>query len=106
MVNGAYWIAYDDTQSVALKARYVQGWLSKSTLVIGYEIFSCRYSLFEDLAGVMVWSIDQDDFRGLYSITNEPYPMMRSINEALQSGESYDPMSEATCGTANMCQLP
>ena len=62
-----------------------------------------RYSLYEDLAGVMVWSYDQDDFRGLYPLSDGPYPMMRSINEALEAGESFDPMEEPTCGTADMC---
>ena len=52
---------------------------------------------------MMVWSYDQDDFRGLYPLSNGPYPMMRSINEALQAGESFDPMEERTCGTADMC---
>ena len=40
-VNGPYWIGYDDVNSIALKAQFVN---------------------FQGVAGAMIWSMDTDDF--------------------------------------------
>ena len=54
-----------------------------------------------NLAGVMIWTIEQHDFLGRYS--SRPYPLINTINEVLQSGETYMP---GTCsGTAPMCDI-
>ena len=55
-----------------------------------------------NLAGVMIWTIEQDDFLGLYS--DRPYPMMNLINEVLESGETYVP-SGICSGSAPMCTI-
>ena len=41
--NGPYWIGYDNEESMAVKAKFIN---------------------FLDIAGAMVWSIDTDDFKG------------------------------------------
>ncbi len=50
--NGPYWIGYDDPESFAVKARFIN---------------------FLDIRGAMVWSMDTDDFSGRYGTK---YPMM------------------------------
>ncbi len=51
--NGEYWIGYDDVDSFALKAKFIN---------------------FLDIAGGMVWSIDTDDFHGDFH--DKPFPML------------------------------
>ena len=60
MHNGPYWIGYDDEASLAIKAEFVNH--------LG-------------IAGAFVWSIDTDDFNGENS--DEPFPLMKTINRAL-----------------------
>ena len=60
MHNGPYWIGYDDEASLAIKAEFANH--------LG-------------LAGAFVWSIDTDDFNGENS--DEPFPLMKTINRAL-----------------------
>lgn len=62
-VHGREWISYDDANSLRIKVEY-----------------SKKYKL----AGVMVWSIDTDDFSGLCH--GEDFPLLRSINKALGRG--------------------
>ncbi|XP_059475812.1 probable chitinase 2 [Neocloeon triangulifer] len=68
-VNGDKWITYDNKKSVAKKA---------------------TYAIEEDLGGVMVWSIDTDDFRGDCSGDGGSgqeqrvyYPLVRAMNAAM-----------------------
>nr|CAH7760476.1 unnamed protein product [Callosobruchus chinensis] len=56
MYKGNQWIGFDDTRSIAKKVDYAKS---------------------ERLGGVMVWSLESDDFRGL-SGTN--YPLLRTAN--------------------------
>ena len=58
--NGPYWISYDDEQSVALKTKYAN---------------------FLGLAGSFGWSLETDDFDGLYH--DQPYPLLRVNSTSL-----------------------
>uniref|UniRef100_A0A1A9V627 chitinase n=1 Tax=Glossina austeni TaxID=7395 RepID=A0A1A9V627_GLOAU len=82
MVPYAYhdnqWVGYENEESIALKADYIMA---------------------EDLAGIMVWSIESDDFRGICS--SQRYPLLRLINNKmhgdlvldLQKDVNYEPLS-------------
>lgn len=52
------WVGYDDVTSVEEKVNYAKS---------------------KGLAGVMLWGIENDDFRGLYG---EKYPLLNAINKA------------------------
>lgn len=52
VVNGPYWLGYDDPESLAWKAKYVN---------------------FRQLAGAMVMSADTDDF----GASDEAYPLLK-----------------------------
>lgn len=54
VVNGPYWIGYDDEESLLYKTKFVN---------------------FLEIAGAMVWSIDTDDFNGDNS--DKPFPLLR-----------------------------
>ncbi|KAJ8962576.1 hypothetical protein NQ318_000969 [Aromia moschata] len=60
--KGDQWIGYDNVESIILKAEYAK-------------------SL--NLSGVMVWSIELEDFRGICGIKNT---LLNAINSALASG--------------------
>jgi len=78
--NGPYWISYDNEESVALKTKYAN---------------------FLGLAGSFGWSLETDDFDGLYH--DQPYPLLRKVNEILATGETYDPENPMCKGTAPIC---
>ncbi|XP_075167829.1 chitinase 8 [Haematobia irritans] len=59
------WVGFENEQSIALKVEYV---------------------VKEDLAGVMVWSIESDDFRG--TCGKQRYPLLTEINNILNGGIS------------------
>ena len=52
---------------------------------------------------MMTWSIETDDFMGLYS--DRPYPLLHAMNEILESGEIYDPSTNTQCGSGPMCDI-
>lgn len=60
MYGNNLWISYDDPVSVAKKTEFVN---------------------LKNLAGVMVWSLEQDDQTGACSSC--PFPLMRAINIAV-----------------------
>ena len=60
MFNDNKWVSYDNERSIRLKADFA------------WE---------KQLGGVMVWSIETDDFNGFCG--EEKYPMMRALNNAL-----------------------
>ncbi|XP_050091877.1 chitotriosidase-1-like [Anopheles aquasalis] len=57
--SGRQWMSYDDPESIADK---------------------CNYAVNRNLGGVMMWSIDMDDFRGNYG---RSYPLLKKVNECL-----------------------
>ncbi|XP_034652817.1 acidic mammalian chitinase [Drosophila subobscura] len=57
--QGDQWIGYDNPESIQLKMKLVES---------------------RNLGGVMMWSIETDDFRGL---CGESYPLLKTINRAL-----------------------
>ncbi|XP_071534026.1 probable chitinase 2 [Panulirus ornatus] len=62
MYRDNMWVGYDDNFSLSLKVAYAQS--------LG-------------LGGIMVWSIDTDDFTGTCAKNSIRFPMLRSINQAL-----------------------
>ncbi|XP_018570659.1 acidic mammalian chitinase-like [Anoplophora glabripennis] len=60
-VSGDQWVGYDDEKSIALKVEYANE---------------------KELGGIMVWSFDNDDFRGICG--SETYPLMRTIKRTLK----------------------
>ena len=58
------WVSYDDQESITIKA---------------------NYAFKKNLAGVMAWSIETDDFKGLCG--GATFPLLRSINHALHRQE-------------------
>jgi len=65
MFRGDQWLSYDNERSIQSKSEYA------------YD---------QGLAGVMVWSIDTDDFLGM---CNGPkFPLLRTINHALHMREA------------------
>jgi len=82
MVRGDRWVSYDDEHSVRLKAEFA---------------FDMK------LGGVMVWSVETDDFKGLCSNGTIKYPLLRTLNTALskkEKGEEPEP-EEETCDPEN-----
>ena len=69
--KGNQWVGYDDTISVEEKAKYV---MSKG------------------LGGIMLWSIETDDFNG---VCGDKYPLLRTINKVLKG---YIPPSASSHG--------
>jgi GH18 family chitinase len=64
------WIGYDDRLSIALKT---------------------NYAVQNGMAGVMVWTIETDDFRG--DCGHGPFPLLQTVNRVL---------SMAECGNADV----
>ncbi|CAF4641479.1 unnamed protein product [Rotaria sp. Silwood2] len=62
------WVGYDDLQSITVKVLYAK------TL---------------DLGGVMVWSLDQDDYTGLFCGQGQ-YPFVRRIHDILFSSDKHN----------------
>ncbi|XP_013106880.1 chitinase-3-like protein 1 [Stomoxys calcitrans] len=75
--NDRNWVGYENEKSIALKSEYV---------------------LKEDLAGIMVWSIESDDFRGTCSAMR--YPLLTLINNIL-NGSTYRPSQAMVMPPAN-----
>ncbi|KAJ8962572.1 hypothetical protein NQ318_000965, partial [Aromia moschata] len=59
-ISGDQWVGYEDVNSIQLKA---------------------EYAMSKNLAGMMVWAFDTDDFLGLCG--SENYPLLRTINRVL-----------------------
>jgi len=80
--RGDRWVSFDDEMSLEAKA---------------------NFAFDEGLAGVMVWSIDTDDFRG---VCGEKYPLLRSLNRALfrrDTGLSLKTEKDSDSGSVIYC---
>ena len=64
MYKQTKWVSYDNEESIRAKVHFA------------YD---------HDLAGVMTWSIDTDDFRGICG--GPHFPLLRTINHALYQAE-------------------
>ena len=62
------WVGYDDEEMAATKA---------------------EFALEKGLGGVMFWSIDNDDFRGL--CTGQPYPLIEAAKSVLSADTNEPP---------------
>lgn len=62
------WISYDDQESLRLKT---------------------QYALDKGLGGVMIWSIETDDFRGICN--QGRFPLLTAINQAWNGGSTSSP---------------
>ena len=82
MTNGPYWFSFETEPSIGLKAKLANHY---------------------GLAGMMVFSLDMDDFSAEY--TAKTYPLLRALNDALASGEAFDPEATPCFGDANVCPL-
>jgi len=69
MSRDTMWVSYDDDNSLGLKVAYA--------------------TQTQGLAGVMVWSVDTDDFRGNCGAGR--YPLLRAINRAIGAGPAAAP---------------
>ncbi len=67
MHKGLKWVSYDDARSIEAKSRFAVG---------------------SGAAGVMVWSIDTDDFRGNCGLREGRYPLLKTINRVLYEHEN------------------
>lgn len=81
------WVGYENAQSLKLKAAYVKE---------------------NNLGGIMIWSLESDDFRG--SCGGTKFPLLREINHVLfgkatPTGLVEEPhaLEEGTAGTAYRC---
>ncbi|XP_076749063.1 chitinase-3-like protein 1 [Xylocopa sonorina] len=74
--NGNQWVGYDDAISIKEKANYVKSM---------------------DLGGMMLWSIDTDDFRG---IGGEKYPLLCAINKELREEDENRSSIDSMPGTS------
>lgn len=71
------WVGYDDVKSVTIKS---------------------NYALDAGLGGVMVWSVETDDFRGICG--NGEYPLLTAINKVIRGDVSPNPTTERLTTTA------
>ena len=81
MKSGKKYVSYDDLKSVRAKAEYA----SKT-----------------GLAGVMVWSIDTDDFRGACGLLGggyDTFPLLRTINRVLEENSGG---AKVECGVQRL----
>ncbi|XP_042877960.1 probable chitinase 10 isoform X5 [Penaeus japonicus] len=70
--SGDQWVGYDDEKIVARKAEYVRE---------------------QDLGGIMYWSLDNDDFRGICN--GEQYPLIEAGKKALFAADDDTRGNEA-----------
>nr|XP_036215864.1 chitinase-like protein 3 [Bactrocera oleae] len=81
---GQQWVGFENPRSIGLKAQYVKD---------------------NDLAGVMLWSLESDDFRG--TCGGEKYPLLQTINRVLYDGHTATGLTQAVLNSvAETIQRP
>ncbi|KAJ2944906.1 hypothetical protein O0L34_g1798 [Tuta absoluta] len=71
-VNGRNWVSYDDANSITNKV---------------------EWALTKNVGGIMIWSIETDDFNGL---CGQDFPLLRAINKALGRNVDGDDVEATT----------
>ncbi|XP_053957941.1 chitinase-3-like protein 1 [Anastrepha ludens] len=74
---GQQWIGFENPRSIGLKAQYAKD---------------------NNLAGVMLWSLESDDFRGICN--GEKYPLLQTINRVLFDGRTATGLTQSVLNTA------
>ncbi len=78
--HGNQWVGYDDPESINIKTRYV---------------------VEKNLGGLMVWSLDTDDFHGK---SGTSYPLLRAISSGLLKSEEPDSSMMKYLERLNCCK--
>lgn len=87
MHKGNQWISYDNPKSIGLKVLYIS--ISKYYMRIYFAklfLFQAQFAKQTGLGGVMIWSIETDDFRGLCDYGK--YPLLESLNSVIVHGKA------------------
>ncbi|CAD6997733.1 unnamed protein product [Ceratitis capitata] len=74
---GQQWVSFDNPRSIGLKAQYAKD---------------------NNLGGVMVWSLESDDFRGICG--GEKYPLLQTINRILFDGRTATGLTQSVLNMA------
>jgi chitinase len=72
MTNDATWISYDNEKSVQAKT---------------------NFAMSQKMAGVLIWSLDTDDFKGLCG--SQKFPLLKSIISAIT--DYFKPATGTIC---------
>jgi len=97
---------YDQWEHV-VDGCYKSPYMYHANLWFGYEdkigiSYKSQFINWKGLKGGMIWSLETDDFRGLFDHEGSnytPYPLLHEINRVLDSGETLDPSNQL--GSAN-----
>ena len=84
-VQHLYWIGYEDRDSIKIKAQFANT---------------------KGLGGIMFFSIDMDDFSGLYG---SRYPLLTQVKHVMDTGEELNPDNilgeNSGCESAPYCNI-
>lgn len=78
--KGDQWIGYDDPQAIARKVGVYKN--SGNLHLMTLSSIQVNYSVANGLGGVLVWSIETDDFKG---VNGNTYPLLAAIKSTYVS---------------------
>ncbi|KAG9509815.1 Acidic mammalian chitinase, partial [Fragariocoptes setiger] len=81
--NDRQWVGYDDVQSLTLKTQFAKS---------------------QGLGGIMMWSIETDDFRG--HCHGEKFPLLNNIKRVLNGAQTTIPTTTTTMRPTSMTSTP
>jgi hypothetical protein len=84
------WVGYDDLKSVT--AKVIQRSFRLPIIKILFLVFfsiEVLYAKTLNLGGTMIWSLDQDDYTGLFC-RQGPFPLTRRVHDILFSSDKYN----------------